>query len=134
MTVVVPGFETFRDLLKIDPYFAAIMLNLSAAENKDFLVVDGFLFRGNQLCVPDNSLRFQIIKELHGEGHVGRDRTLQLVKDDYFRLIIQREVERYVLQWKLPVTISATFHAILKLSSVVSDNDPDNRGIFRHHF
>ncbi|KAK1587970.1 hypothetical protein Q3G72_018808 [Acer saccharum] len=38
------------------------------------------------------------------------------------------------LQWKLPVTIPATFHAILKLSSIVSDNDPDNRGIFRQHF
>ncbi|GKF89244.1 putative reverse transcriptase domain-containing protein, partial [Tanacetum coccineum] len=32
----------------------------------------------NQLCIPDTSLRLKIIKELHGEGHVGRDRTLQL--------------------------------------------------------
>ncbi|GJT04471.1 hypothetical protein Tco_0912088 [Tanacetum coccineum] len=28
----------------------------------------------NQLCIPDTSLRLKIIKELHGEGHVGRDR------------------------------------------------------------
>ena len=56
MTVHVPGFETFKDLLQIDPYFAAIMLNLNAIENRDFLVVDGFLFHGNQLCVPDSSL------------------------------------------------------------------------------
>ena len=96
MTVHVPGFETFKDLLQIDPYFAAIMLNLNAIENRDFLVVDGFLFHGNQLCVPDSSLRFQIIKELHEEGHVGRDRTLQLVKTNYFWPTIRREVERYV--------------------------------------
>ncbi|KAL5737954.1 hypothetical protein ACOSP7_030715 [Xanthoceras sorbifolium] len=96
MTVHVPGFETFKDLLQLDPYFAAIMLNLNAIENRDFLVVDGFLFHGNQLCVPDSSLRFQIIKELYGQGHVGRDRTLQLVKSNYFWPTIRREVERYV--------------------------------------
>ncbi|KAH7575977.1 hypothetical protein JRO89_XS02G0267200 [Xanthoceras sorbifolium] len=95
-TLHVPGFETFKDLLQLDPYFAAIMLNLNAIENRDFLVVDGFLFHGNQLCVPDSSLRFQIIKELHGEGHVGRDRTLQLVKSNCFWPTIRREVERYV--------------------------------------
>ncbi|GJT09295.1 putative nucleotidyltransferase, ribonuclease H [Tanacetum coccineum] len=33
----------------------------------------------NQRCIPDTSLCLKIIKELHGEGHVGRDRTLQLV-------------------------------------------------------
>ena len=84
MTVQVPGFETFKELLQQDPYFATILLNLNAVENRDFLLVNGFLFHGNQLCVPDSSLRFKIIKELHDEGHVGRDRTLQLVKTHYF--------------------------------------------------
>ena len=45
---------------------------------------DGFLFKGNQLCIPDCSLRLRIIKELHGEGHVGMDRIFQLVRDFYF--------------------------------------------------
>ena len=60
------------------------------------MLVDGFLFRGNQLCIPDCSLRLQIIKELHGEGHVGRDHTLQLVRASYFWPTIRKEVERYV--------------------------------------
>ncbi|GJU79752.1 putative reverse transcriptase domain-containing protein [Tanacetum coccineum] len=33
---------------------------------------NGFLFKGNQLCILDSNLRLQIIKELHGDGHVGR--------------------------------------------------------------
>ncbi|KAI9157827.1 hypothetical protein LWI28_028681 [Acer negundo] len=73
MSVSVPGFETFRELLDTDPHFAAILQNLGADENRNF-----------------------IIKEVHGEGHVGRDRTLQLVKDSYFWPTIRREVERYV--------------------------------------
>ncbi|KAH7568724.1 hypothetical protein JRO89_XS06G0037300 [Xanthoceras sorbifolium] len=86
----------------------SIMLNLNAIENRDFLVVDGFLFHGNQLCVPDSSLRFQIIKELHGEGHVGRDRTLQLVKSNYFWPTIRREVERYMVNTQL--NFSSAYH------------------------
>ncbi|KAK0588200.1 hypothetical protein LWI29_035812 [Acer saccharum] len=96
MSVSVPGFETFRELLNTDPYFAAILQNLGADENRNFVLIDGYLFHKNQLCVPESSLRLQIIKEVHGEGHVGRDRTLQLVKDSYFWPTIRREVERYV--------------------------------------
>lgn len=39
---------------------------------------------------------FQIIGELHNEGHVGRDRTLQLVTTSYFWPCLRRDVERFV--------------------------------------
>ncbi|KAH7548531.1 hypothetical protein JRO89_XS14G0154500 [Xanthoceras sorbifolium] len=96
MTLFMPGFESFRDLLEFDPYFMGIMGDLGSKTNNDFLLVDRFLFRGNQLCIPDCSLCLQIIKELHKEGHVGHDRTLQLVKDNYFWPTIWLEVKRYV--------------------------------------
>ncbi|KAI9165278.1 hypothetical protein LWI28_010951 [Acer negundo] len=96
MTIQVPGFDSFRDLFDSNTYFYEVMAAVQAGEKSKFLMVDGFLFRGNQLCVPDCSLRLQIIKELHGEGHVGRDRTLQLVKASYFWPTIRKEVERYV--------------------------------------
>lgn len=41
-------------------------------------------------------MRLQIITELHSEGHVGRDRTLQLVLSSYFWPTLRRDVERYV--------------------------------------
>ena len=47
-------------------------------------------------CVIDYSLHLQIIKEFHGEGHVGRDRTLQLVRESYFWPTIRKEVECFV--------------------------------------
>ncbi|GKF63604.1 putative nucleotidyltransferase, ribonuclease H, partial [Tanacetum coccineum] len=67
-----------------------------AGEKPYFFLHNGFLFKGNQLCIPDSSLRLQIIKELHGEGHIGRDRTLQLVQASYFCPTKRKEVDRYV--------------------------------------
>ncbi|XP_021985870.1 uncharacterized protein LOC110882080 [Helianthus annuus] len=83
MRVDVPGLEVIREQLVIDPYFSVILQDVKTGQKSDFLLHDGFLFKGNQLCIPDSSLRLKIIKELLGEGHVGRDRTLQLVQASY---------------------------------------------------
>ncbi|KAK0588795.1 hypothetical protein LWI29_005606 [Acer saccharum] len=53
MSVTIPGFDLFRDLLVTDPYFATVMAALQAGEKSDFLLVDGFLFRAQNL--PENS-------------------------------------------------------------------------------
>ena len=74
MSIKVPGFDSFAELFETDPYFSDIVAKVKAGERTDFLFQDGFLFKGNQLCVPNCSLRLRIIKELHGEGHIGRDR------------------------------------------------------------
>ena len=85
----VSSFDSFQDLLDIDPYFSSIMTVVWIGERTDFLLHDGFLFKGNQLCVPDCSLRLWIIKEFHGEGG-----TLQLVRKSYFWPTMRKEVER----------------------------------------
>ncbi|KAK0602626.1 hypothetical protein LWI29_035357 [Acer saccharum] len=101
MALTVPGFDSFREMLEADSYFAAVLAVLQTGEKSDYLMVKGFLFRGNQLCIPNCSLRLQIVKELHGEGHVGRDRTLQLIRASYFWPTIRKEVERYVERYRV---------------------------------
>lgn len=63
-----------------------------------YLIVDGFLFCGTQLCIPECSLRLQLIRELHGEGHIGRDRTLKLVSTSYFWPTLRRDVEHFIVR------------------------------------
>ncbi|GJV67926.1 putative nucleotidyltransferase, ribonuclease H, partial [Tanacetum coccineum] len=94
--VDVPGLDVIRDMVAVKPYFLVVLQGVQTGEKPDFFLHNGFLFKGNQLCIPDSSLRLQIIKELHGEGHVGRDRTLQLVQASYFWPTIRKEVDRYV--------------------------------------
>lgn len=65
------GFDSLRDLLFTDSYFGPILKEAAAGLRSDFILHDGFLFKGNQLCIPMSSLRLKIISELHNEGHVG---------------------------------------------------------------
>nr|GEU37485.1 transposon Ty3-I Gag-Pol polyprotein [Tanacetum cinerariifolium] len=95
MQVDVPGLDVIRDMMTVYPYFLVVLQGVQSGEKTYFVLHDGFLFKGNQLCIPDSSLCLQIIKELHGEGHVGRDRTLQLVQASYFWPTTRKEVDRY---------------------------------------
>ncbi|KAH9670836.1 Endonuclease [Citrus sinensis] len=90
------GFDTFRELYASDPYFAPILEDVVAGFHSDYHLHDKFLFKSNQLCVPDSSLRLKIIAELHNEGHMGRDKTLALIANTYFWPTMRREIYHYV--------------------------------------
>ncbi|XP_056860149.1 uncharacterized protein LOC130508589 [Raphanus sativus] len=50
---------------------------------------------------PSMSLIGKIISELHNEGHIGRDLTLQLVASSYFWPTLRRDVERFVARCRI---------------------------------
>nr|GEU71743.1 putative reverse transcriptase domain-containing protein [Tanacetum cinerariifolium] len=114
MQVDVPGLDVIHDMVTVDPYFLVVLQGVQYGEKTNFVLHDRFLFKENQLCIPDSSLCLQIIKELLGEGHVGRDRTLQLVQASYFWLTMRKEVDRYVKSlWKMANTqlnFSGAYH------------------------
>lgn len=96
MHTSVIGFSSLAELYPTDPFFARILHDIQAGIASNFTLDDGFLFKYLRICVPECSLRLQIISELHKKGHVGRDRTLQLVSHSYFWPTLRRDVERFV--------------------------------------
>ena len=65
-------------------FLARFMMMSRGVAPSEYTIHDGFLFHGVRLCIPDCSLRLQLLTELHREGHVRRDRTLPLVSSSYF--------------------------------------------------
>ncbi|KAH9751433.1 hypothetical protein KPL71_014293 [Citrus sinensis] len=90
------GFDTFRELYGTDPFFAPLLEDVAAGFRSDYHLHDRFFFKGNQLCLPDSSLRLKIIAELHNEGHMGCDKTLALITNTCFWPTMRRDVYHYV--------------------------------------
>ena len=65
MQIEVPSFDSFVDLYDYDPFFSHIVSRIKEGAQTDYLLLNGFLFKGNQLCIPDCSLRAKIIQELY---------------------------------------------------------------------
>ncbi|XP_024041854.1 uncharacterized protein LOC127898849 [Citrus sinensis] len=60
---------------------------------------DGFLFKGNRLCIPQCSLRESIIMEAHGNtvgGHFGRDKTLACLQGNFYWPKMDKDVVHHV--------------------------------------
>ena len=68
---------------------------------KEFSIVECFLFKGNVLCVPKCSLRISIVNEAYRGtlgGHFGRDKTLALVRSNFFWPRMEKDIVRFVKQ------------------------------------
>jgi Integrase zinc binding domain len=65
------------------------------------MVNDGYLFYDNRLCIPNYSLRWQIIKEVHDSGlsgHFERDKTGALLQDRFYWPKMMKDVNHYILR------------------------------------
>jgi len=70
----------------------------------DYHIQEGFLFKNQQLCIPQSSIRLNLIKELHSGGlggHFGLDKTITLVKEIYFWPSLGKDVRRFVEGYRI---------------------------------
>lgn len=96
MRVEVVGFDSIPELYTTDPYFSKFYEAAKAKQSVDYTIHEGFLFRGAQLCIPDCSVWDLIIREIHSEGHRGRDKSVELLLGKYFWPHARRDMVRFV--------------------------------------
>jgi len=76
------GFNSIKTLYIEDENFKNLVEDLS--NYYSFTLQDGFLFKGNKLCIPKTLLRDLIIKEAHRgalAGYFGLKKTLKILKE-----------------------------------------------------
>jgi hypothetical protein len=89
------GFDDLRDMYADDPDFKEayeavenLVLRDSSKWAK-YMIQEGFLFKGNQLCIPNCSMRENLLKEKHSGGlarHFVHDKTFAKLSESYFWL------------------------------------------------
>lgn len=100
MQVEVLGFAKPRDLYAGDEDFGSVWTNYNVRRSLgDYVVEDGYLFKGLRLCIPRSSLLDKMVRELHSSnlsGHVGRDKTIAGLKEPYYWPQLKRDVGKFV--------------------------------------
>jgi hypothetical protein len=99
------GFDDMRDMYANDSDFVEAY---EAAENPDlrdrsqwieYVIQDGLLFKGNQLCILNCSMRENLLKEKHSGGlarHFGHDKTFSKLSEPYFWPGMWSKVKKFV--------------------------------------
>jgi hypothetical protein len=87
------GFDDLRDMYRDDLDFKEVY---EATENPilrdksqwiEYMIQEGLLFKGNQLCIPKCSMKENLLKEKHSGGLVGHfshDKTFSKLNESYF--------------------------------------------------
>ncbi|KAL2228770.1 UNVERIFIED_CONTAM: hypothetical protein Sindi_1856700, partial [Sesamum indicum] len=97
MDAKILGFELIKDLYANDVDFGKVFGNCNPSIGWDkFYLHDGFLFRANQLCVPNYSIRSLLLKKTHSGdlmGHFGVSKTLGVLSEHFYLPKMCRDVE-----------------------------------------
>ncbi|GJY33580.1 hypothetical protein Tco_0418049 [Tanacetum coccineum] len=78
------GFDSIKELCPNDEDYGNIWMELETKQHQgEILLLDGYLFKGNRLCIPKTYLKIQLVKEIHAKGlnALGRDKTIASVEN-----------------------------------------------------
>ena len=87
IAVQVVGFDLLKRDHPSSKDFNIICVDLVAGQHVeylDFSLHDGYLFKGTRLCLPNTSIREEVIRELHSggaAGHFERVKTITMIED-----------------------------------------------------
>jgi hypothetical protein len=99
------GFDSLKEMYKDHSDFKD---TYEACENPvprdksqwiEYLIQDGSLFKGNQLCIPKSSMRENLLKENHSGGlarHFVHDKTFAQLNSLYYWPGMRTDVKKFV--------------------------------------
>ena len=91
------GFEHLKELYATDSDFSDVYAACEHGAFNKFYRHEGFLFRGNRICVPICSIRELLVRESHSGGlmgHFGVHKTLDVLSEHFYWPHMRKDVER----------------------------------------
>jgi hypothetical protein len=104
------GFDNLKDMYIDDPDFKEAY---EATENPilrdrsqwiEYMIQDGLLFRGNQLCIPKGSMRENLLMEKHSGGlaeHFSHDKMFTKLNESYFWPRMREDVKIFMDRYRI---------------------------------
>nr|GEW09716.1 RNA-directed DNA polymerase [Tanacetum cinerariifolium] len=94
------GFDSIKELYANDEDYGNIWMELETKKHRgEFLLLDGYLFKGNRLCIPKTYFKSQLAKEIHAGGlivYLDRDKTIVSVQSRFDWPQLKRDVGAFV--------------------------------------
>jgi len=79
------GFQAIQELYKEDLDFQELIQR--KIKSSSFTLQEGYLFKGNKLCIPRGPLRDLLVSEAHGgalAGHFSLNKTIDILKEHFY--------------------------------------------------
>lgn len=101
-----------KDLYNTDPDLSDLYQKCLKEPQGMFSTQEGFMFKGNKLCIPKSPLRYLLVKEVHEGalgGHFGIQETLDMLAQHFVWLRMLGTVGKYVLRCEACIKAKLTF-------------------------
>ena len=107
------GFEMIKDLYPEDSDFKDIYASCLEGSQGMFSINQGFLFKGNRLCIPKTNLRQLLVKKVHEGslgGHFGIQKTLDMLSQHFYWPKMLGNVGKHIFRCEACIKAKITFH------------------------
>jgi hypothetical protein len=104
------GFYSLKEMCRDDSYFkdayeaCGNLVLRDRSQWIEYLIQDGLLFKGNQLCIPKSSMRENLLKKNHSgglAGQFGHDKTFVQLNSLYYYPGMRTDVNKFVKRCRI---------------------------------
>jgi len=96
LDALILGFEHLKSLYAEDEDLGDLYTACLKHPKGDFLIQEGYLFKGVRLCIPKCNPRELLMREVHGgslAGHFGESKTLTMLREHYYWPGMEKDVQ-----------------------------------------
>ena len=105
------GFHAIQGYYKEDPDFQEVLQG--ELEGEPYSVQEGYLFKGNKLCIPRSSWSEFLVREAHGgalAGHFGLNKTIDILKEHFYWPKMGGDVHKIITACSICHKAKSQFH------------------------